>query len=149
VGSHTTSGTGYASVDSAFDFERLRGKPYGPLAAKLLGRHGRSTLPVLRDVTDDYRHLREVGEQLIPVASIVGSVDGASQLFDRNFRPVSDRARARLGSVLVAMRRGEPLPPIEVWAWRGEYYVLDGHHRIAAARALGNDYISAQVIEVG
>jgi hypothetical protein len=149
VGSHTTSGTGYASVDSAFDFDRLRGKLSGPLAATLLGRHGRSTLPVLRDVTDDYPHLREVGEQLIQVASIVGSVDGASQFFDRNFRPVSDRARARLGSVLVAMRRGEPLPPIEVWAWRGEYYVLDGHHRVAAARALGNAYISAHVIEVG
>jgi ParB-like chromosome segregation protein Spo0J len=46
------------------------------------------------------------------------------------------------------MRQGEPLPPIEVWAWRGEYYVLDGHHRVAAARALGSDYISAQVTEV-
>jgi hypothetical protein len=46
------------------------------------------------------------------------------------------------------MRQGEPLPPIEVWAWRGKYYVLDGHHRVAAARALGIDYISANVIEV-
>ena len=44
--------------------------------------------------------------------------------------------------VLVAMREGEPLPPIEVWAWHGEYYVLDGHHRVAAARALGSDYIA-------
>jgi ParB/Sulfiredoxin domain len=78
----------------------------------------------------------------------VGSVDGASQLFDRDFRPVSDRARARLSSIPVAMRQGEPLPPIEVWQWRGEYYVLDGHHRVAAARALGIDYISAHVIEV-
>jgi hypothetical protein len=149
AGPHTTSGTGYASVDSAFDLDRLRRKQYGARASKLLGRHGRSTLPVLQDVTHDHRRLREVGEQLVPIASIVGSVDGASQLFDRNFRPVSDRARARLGSVLVAMREGEPLPPIEVWAWRGEYYVLDGHHRVAAARALGSDYISAHVMEVG
>ena len=134
----------------AFDLDRLRWKQYGARASNLLGRHGgRSTLPVLQDVTHDHRRLREVGEQLIPVASIVGTVDGASQLFDRNFRPVSDRARGRLGSVLVAMREGEPLPPIEVWAWRGEYYVLDGHHRVAAARALGSDYISAHVIEVG
>jgi hypothetical protein len=43
----------------------------------------------------------------------------------------------------------EPLPPIEVWAWHGEYYVLDGHHRVAAARAVGSDYISAHVVEVG
>jgi hypothetical protein len=136
AGPHATAGTGYARVDSAFDLDRLRGRV-------------RSTLPLLQDVTHEYRQLRDDGEQLIPVANIVGSVDGASQLFDRNFRPVTDRARARLGSVLVAMRQGEPLPPIDVWAWRGQYYVLDGHHRVAAARALGSDYISAHVIEVG
>ncbi len=148
AGPHTTSGTGYARVDSVFDFDRLRRKQYGARAANLLGRHGRSTLPVLRDVTHDHWNFREVGEQLIPVASIVGSVDGASERFDRNFRPVSDRAHARLGSILVVMREGEPLPPIEVWAWHGEYSVPDGHHRVAAVRALGSDYISAHVIEV-
>jgi hypothetical protein len=56
-------------------------------------------------------------------------------------------ARGRLSSVLVAMRQGEPLPPIEAYAWRGRYYVLDGHH-LAAARAVGSDFISAHVIEV-
>jgi hypothetical protein len=148
AGPHSAAGTGYARVDSAFDFDRLRQKRYGARARSVLRRGGRPTLPLLREVTRDPWQLREAGEQFIPVASIVGSVDGASQLFDRNFRPVSDRARARLGSVLVAMRQDEPLPPIEVWAWRGEYYVLDGHHRVAAARALGSDYISAHVIEV-
>jgi hypothetical protein len=148
AGPHSTAGTGNARVDSAFDLDRLRRMRYRPRAPSVLRRGGRPTLPVLQEVSREPRQLREAGEQFIPVASIVGSVDGASQLFDRNFRPVSDRARARLGSVLVAMRQGEPLPPIEVWAWRGEYYVLDGHHRVAAARALGSDYISAHVIEV-
>ena len=150
AGPHSTAGTGYARVDSAFDFDRLRRKQYGARALSLLRRRRRASLPLLREdlMTHDYRQLRDAGEQFIPVASIVGSVDGASQLFDRNFRPVSDRARARLSSVLVAMRQGEPFPPIEVWAWRGEYYVLDGHHRVAAARALGSDYISAHVIEL-
>jgi ParB-like nuclease domain len=148
AGPHFTAGTGYARVDSAFDFDRLRRKQYGPGLPNVLRRGRRSTLPLLQEVTREPRQLREAGEQLIPVASIVGSVDGASQLFDRNFRPVSDRARARLSSVLAAMRQGEPFPPIEVWAWRGEYYVLDGHHRVAAARALGSDYISAHVIEL-
>jgi hypothetical protein len=150
AGPHTTASTGYARVDSAFDFDRLRGKQYRARATSLLRHRGRSTLPLLQDVAHEHRQLRDAGEQSIPVASIVGSVDsGASQLFDQNFRPVSDRARARLGSVLVAMRQGEPLPLIEVWAWRGKYYVLDGHHRVAAARALGSDYISAHVVEVG
>jgi hypothetical protein len=148
AGPHSTAGTGYARVDSAFDFDRLRRKQHRPRVSSVLRRGGRPALPLLQEVTREPWQLREAGEQFIPVASIVGSVDGASQLFDRNFRPVSDRARARLGSILVAMRQGEPLPPIEVWAWRGEYYVLDGHHRVAAARALGSDYISAHVIEV-
>ena len=149
VGPHSTAGTGYARMDSAFDLDRLRRKLYGVQAASRLWRRGRPSLPLLRDLTHDYRQLRDAGEQFIPVASIVGSVDGASQLFDRSFRPVSERARARLVSVLVAMRQGEPLPPIEVYAWRGEYYVLDGHHRVAAARAVGSDFINAHVIEVG
>lgn len=149
VGPHSTAGTGYARVDSTFDFDRLRRKLYGVRAPSVLWRRGPPSLPLLREVTEDYRPLRDAGEQFIPVASIVGSVDGASQLFDRSFRPVSERARARLGSVLVAMREGEPLPPIEVYAWRGEYYVVDGHHRVAAARAVGSDLISAHVIEVG
>jgi hypothetical protein len=148
AGPRSTAGTGYARVDSAFDFDRLRRTRYGRRALTVLRRGGRPTLPLLQEVSREPRQLREAGEQFIPVPSIVGSVDGASQLFDRNFRPVSNRARARLGSVLLAMRQGEPLPPIEVWAWRGEYYVLDGHHRVAAARALGSDYISAHVIEV-
>jgi hypothetical protein len=115
---------------------------------RVLRRGRRSSLPLLLQFIREPRQLREAGEQLIPVASIVGSVDGASQLFDRNFRPVSGRARARLGNVLVAMRKSEPLPPIEVWAWRGEHYVLDGHHRVAAARALGSNYMSPHVVEV-
>ncbi len=149
AGPHATAGTGYARVDSAFDFDRLRGQQYGAHATSLLRGHGHSTLPLLRDVVREPRQLRDAGEQFIPVAKIVGSVDGASGLFDRKFRPVSDRARARLGRVLVAMRQGKSLPPIDVWAWRGEYYVLDGHHRVAAAHALGRDYIGAHVVEVG
>jgi hypothetical protein len=148
VGPHSTAGSGYARVDSAFDLDRLRRKQHGARAPSPLRRQARPSLPSLRELIHDYQHLRYVGEQFIPIASIVGSVDGAAQLFDRNFRPVTDRARARLGSVLVAMRQGDPLPPIEVYAWRGEYYVLDGHHRVAAARALGSDLISAHVIEV-
>jgi hypothetical protein len=148
AGPHSTAGTGYARVDSAFDLDRLRRKRYVAGALCVLRRCGRRTLPQLEEVSRGPQQLRYAGEQFIPVASIVGSVDGASQVFDRDFRPVSDRARVRLGSLLVAMRLGKPLPPIEVWAWRGKYYVLDGHHRVAAARALGNDYISAHVTEV-
>src|SRR4029453_19219437 len=100
VGPHSTAGSGYARVDSAFDLDRLRRKQDSARAPSPLRREARPSLPSFRELIHHYQHLRYVGEQFIPIPSIVGSVDGASQLFDRNFRPVSDRARARLGSVL-------------------------------------------------
>lgn len=148
AGPHSTSGTGYARVDSAIDFERMRSRQSGSRVAALLRHGSRAALPVLPAAGREHRVRRDAGEQLIPLKCIVGSVDGAAEPFDRNFRPVSDRARARLSSILVAMRREEALPPIDVWSWGGAYYVLDGHHRVAAARALGSDSISAHVIEV-
>src|ERR687886_2350641 len=45
------------------------------------------------------------------------------------------------------MRAGQALPPIEVYALGEEYYVVDGHHRVAAARALGYLYLDALVHE--
>lgn len=148
AGPRSTAGTGYASVDSAFDYERLLRRQTRARMTGLLRRRDGGALPLLPEAATATRHFRDAGEKLIPVAAIVGSVDGAAHLFDRSFRPVSDRAHARLASVLLAMRRGEALPPIEVWAWRSQYYVLDGHHRVAAARALGDDYIDARVTEV-
>ena len=53
----------------------------------------------------------------------------------------------RYRSVLAAMRTDVPLPPIEVYALRDAYYVVDGHHRVAAARALGYLYLDALVHE--
>ena len=59
-------------VDSAFDFDRLRRKQYGAgVPGALRRRRTRSTLPVLNEVTREPRQLRDAGEQLIPVASIV------------------------------------------------------------------------------
>ena len=46
-----------------------------------------------------------------------------------------------------AMRAGQALPAIEVYALGEEYYVVDGHHRVAAARALGQLYLDALVHE--
>src|SRR5207302_8436937 len=53
----------------------------------------------------------------------------------------------RYRSVLTAMCTDVSLPAIEVYALREEYYVLDGHHRVAAARAVGYLYLDALVHE--
>ena len=49
---------------------------------------------------------------------------------------------------MVALRQGESLPPIEVYRLRGCYYVADGHHLVAVARALGEESIAAYVTEL-
>jgi ParB-like chromosome segregation protein Spo0J len=46
------------------------------------------------------------------------------------------------------MREGKILPPIKLYKIEDEYYVLDGNHRIAAARQLGRSLIEAKVVEV-
>jgi hypothetical protein len=85
----------------------------------------------------------------IEVQQIVGSVDEVKrQTLRANFRP-----RARYGntdryrSVLAAMEQDRPLPAIEVYSVGGEHYVLDGHHRVAAARSMGYVFIDALVHE--
>jgi uncharacterized protein (DUF1015 family) len=45
------------------------------------------------------------------------------------------------------MRRGHNLPAVELYQLHDAYYVVDGHHRIAAARSLGWIAVDAEVTE--
>jgi hypothetical protein len=118
-------------------------------AAALVGRAARFDLPGI-DQAIPFARLGQhpLGEQVVPLREIVGTVDRSGQFFDRDFRPTRQRARDRFQRAYVAMSRGEPLPPVELYRWHGHYYVADGHHRIAAARAMGQDYLAGQVTEL-
>jgi hypothetical protein len=56
--------------------------------------------------------------------------------------------RKRWAQLDAAMRRGEAVPPIEVYHLGDVYFVKDGHHRVSVARHLGWKTIPARVIEV-
>jgi hypothetical protein len=88
----------------------------------------------------------DLGLQMIPLESIVGTVDRGSQ-FDRDFRP-SAQARARWERIAAARRRGEAMPPIDVYRIGDLHFVKDGHHRVSVARAHGDTDIEARVREV-
>src|SRR5437868_12791471 len=45
------------------------------------------------------------------------------------------------------MKQGHQFPPISVYAIRNRYYVIDGHTRVAAAKALGIEFLDAYVTE--
>jgi hypothetical protein len=90
---------------------------------------------------------RDLGIELIPLDSIVGTVDRGLGEFDRDFRP-SAQARARWERIAAARRRGEAMPPIDVYRISDLHFVKDGHHRVSVARAHGDTEIEARVREV-
>ena len=45
------------------------------------------------------------------------------------------------------MKRGDPLPMVNLYRLGGHYYVVDGHHRLAAARRIGAVALDAMVTE--
>ena len=90
---------------------------------------------------------RRLGLQLIELDSIIGTVD-RSREFDRDFRPTSPRVRQRWQSINLAQRKGEAMPPIDVYRIGELHFVKDGHHRVSVARALGHRDINAYVTEV-
>ena len=85
----------------------------------------------------------------IEVRRVVGSVDEVKRaaLTPRFLPRWAGTQAPRYRSVLAAMQAGLALPAIEVYALGEEYYVMDGHHRVAAARALGQLYLDALVHE--
>jgi hypothetical protein len=89
-----------------------------------------------------YRGLKD-----IPIAHIRGSVGRAND-FDASFLRVRPQMRERWEQLDAAMRRGEAVPPIEVYHLGDVYFVKDGHHRVSVARHLGWKTIPARVIEV-
>jgi len=89
-----------------------------------------------------YRGIRE-----IPVAQIRGTVGRVGD-FDASFLPAKPHLRQRWARLDAAMRRGEAIPPIEVYQLGDAYFVKDGHHRVSVAHQLGQASIAARVIEV-
>ena len=90
---------------------------------------------------------RSLGLQTIPLDSIVGTVDSPRD-FDRRFRPTSSRVRERWERLALAQRRGESIPPIDVYRVGDLHFVKDGHHRVSIAFATGQTTIDAYVTEV-
>ncbi|MBF0229040.1 MAG: Lrp/AsnC ligand binding domain-containing protein [Desulfamplus sp.] len=89
---------------------------------------------------------RERGVQTVKLSQITGSV-GRYQDFDDKFRFKSQVPSERFTAILEAMRCGTSLPPVKLYQIKDEYYVLDGNHRVAAAKKLNHDEILATILE--
>ena len=144
--------TGFPDADARSNFDReRRRRAVANLVAKL------------RSLPDDVSEMlpfeevvgalgrgseRDLGVQVIPLDSIVGTVDRSKRDFDRKFRPGTPAVRERWERIARARRRGDAMPPIDVYRIGDLHFVQDGHHRVSVARALGDEDIDAHVREV-
>ena len=142
--------TGLPRADAQSDFSRARRRR--ALARLSAGLRRVDDVNHILPFEEVARALGRVGErrlglQLIPLDSIVGTVD-RSREFDREFRPTSPRVRERWQRINLAQRKGEAMPPIDVYRIGELHFVKDGHHRVSVAHALGHHDIEAYVTEV-
>lgn len=143
--------SGSPRVDAESDFLRVRRQQVlSGLAARVRG----ATDDVVQSMSFDEvvtalgrRGEHYAGTRVIPLDAIVGSVDKVKD-FDRRFRPTSTRSRERWERLALASRKGEEIPPIEVYQVGDYYFVRDGHHRVSVARSLGVKLIEARVTVV-
>lgn len=94
------------------------------------------------------RETRTARRQDVPLNAIVGSV-GRYADFTRSFLPRQEGMQerwARIEQAMVSPMGG--LPPVELYKIGDAYFVMDGHHRVSVARALGVHHIEAYVKEV-
>ena len=143
--------SGLPQTDAQFDFGRARRRrALAQLSARL--RLEPSDVNVILPFEEVVAALgrrgeRRLGLETIPLDSIVGTVDRRRE-FDRRFRPTSGRVRPRWERIATAQRKGQAMPPIDVYRIGELHFVKDGHHRVSVARALGYDSIEAWVTEI-
>ncbi|MBY4129195.1 chromosome partitioning protein ParB [Rhodococcus fascians] len=143
--------TGFPAADAENDFTRQRRRAD---VARLVGwlRRQPDDVNTILPFDEVVAALGKVGErhlglQVIRVETIVGSVDRTRD-FDRFFRPTSARIRERWQRLAAAQRRGEAMPPIQVYRIGGMHFVVDGHHRVSIAFAMHRTSIDAVVTEI-
>ena len=156
--------TGLARQDAQDDFDRARRRAsWAKLAGWLHGLpSSRNRLAVLGGVTTrtgalgsgaqrlEYERVGSLGptaEAMVPMERIVGTVE-PTRCFDRYFRPTSEVPRTRFERIATEIRAGRGMDPVDLYRCGGQYYVLDGHHRIAVACALGERWVWANITEV-
>jgi hypothetical protein len=82
----------------------------------------------------------------VPVNKIIGSV-GRYHDFDSKFRIKQHVPSERLNNIKTAMRNGKRLPPVKLYQIKDDYYVMDGNHRVSAAKEFGHELIDAYILE--
>ena len=135
-------------VEKEFTVARRRAR-LGRLKMLLLRRGTRSTLLSPDDIrrTVPASGAMYGGRRTLEVLRIVGSM-GKHEQFDMNFMPLSKASAQKWKRIDRAFRLGQELPPVSLLELGGDYFVIDGNHRVSVARFHGVEWIDAEVTEV-
>ena len=111
---------------------------------------------VLPSIYDRYPHVgraprRRLGLRSVPLDRIIGTMRYPSQN-TADFLPLprlrGENWRARWQRIERAMDRLVTLPPVDLVQVGDEYFVADGHNRVAAARQAGGVEVDADVTQL-
>ncbi len=84
------------------------------------------------------------GLKTVSIKMIRGS-EGRSVDFDRSFNPIRKHDMHRWMGVATMRLNGRSLPAVDLVQIGNFFFVVDGHHRISVAKALGEKFIEANV----
>jgi hypothetical protein len=115
---------------------------------KLSGRKPKNQLLAFDDVRKSLEAVQEryLGYRAVPIDRVIGSV-GRYKDFNDQFQIEEHLDKSRQSRIKELMERDELLPPVKLYKIGDAYFVLDGNHRIAAAKELDKEFIDAEVTE--
>jgi hypothetical protein len=95
---------------------------------------------------------RELGLRFVPVEDICGTAVAGIAQRGGDFLPLKpfrgENWEARWQRILRANKSLQPLPPIDLIKFEGEYWVVDGHNRVAATLYANGVGLDAMVTEL-
>ncbi len=101
-------------------------------------------LDAIKTTTCCIRSKRYEGLKTVEIQQIRGTENRGND-FDIHFNPVRKSDKERWVNVAMAILEECGLPPVELIKVEDTYFVRDGHHRISAAKAFGQQEIEAVV----
>ncbi len=129
---------------NAFNDSLKAGKRDTGLLERIRGKDNRllplsQVLSSLSAGSETYLGVREV-----EVERIVGT-ENRSDDFSRDFHPLNRSFEQRWIAVYLLLSRGELNDAIRLIELGERYFVRDGHHRVSTAKALGIDFLTAEI----
>ncbi|HEX7431723.1 MAG TPA: hypothetical protein VF293_05975 [Candidatus Limnocylindrales bacterium] len=95
---------------------------------------------------------RELGLRFVPVEEILGTAVAGIAQRGGDFLPLTpfrgENWAARWQRICDANERLQPLPPVDLIKFGGEYWVVDGHNRVAATLYANGVGLDAMVTEM-